>query len=144
MAMFSFFIYDLFQALYDSNFHSPLGQSKSKTFIWYFLVQIVWSLLFAIFCHLTAVTLVNLGVYGGDILAYLFLIALLSIRNLCAGGWYVLNNSRPVDQKLFDFFKTSATARMGIYLGSTLIFAVFFVLSGAGLSYFLAWAGEKL
>ena len=138
MAMFSFFIYDFFQALYDSNYHSPANQSKKKTFLWYFLVQIVWSLLAAIVCHNISVSLVNLGVTGGDIFPYLLLVGLLSLRNLLVGAWYVATVPRQSGQRILAHFFTSATARMGSYLGATLIFVAFFVFTGAGWSYYVS------
>lgn len=131
LAMFSFFIYDLLQAIYDSKYYSPPHQTKYKTFVWYFMVQVVWSLMFAVICHTIANSLLNIGVVGGDLIAYIVIVALLSIRNLMVGTYFVMIN-RESGQPFLDCFKTSFTAKMGIYLMSTLLFAANYILLGAG------------
>jgi hypothetical protein len=144
MAMLSFFIYDLFQAIYDSTFHTPKGQSKQKTFSWYFKVQIIWSFLFFIFCHLIAITLVNIQVKGAAVIPYIALVALLSIRNIAVGWWSMISNSEHSGKKVSDVFMTYGISRMGVYLGTTLLFVAVFVLTGAGLSYIVALDSGKL
>lgn len=133
LAMFSFFIYDLLQGIYDSVFHSPADQTKFETFKWYFKVQIIWSFLFAISCNLVVIFFSKIGLVGGDVISFIMLIALLSLRNIFLGVWQVVTNN----QSFKDYFMTYGTARMGVYLATTLFYAFTFVLTGAGLNYYI-------
>ncbi len=133
LAMFSFFIYDILQGIYDSVFHGPVDQKKFETFKWYFKVQIIWSLLFAISCNLAVIFFYKIGLVGGDVISFLVLIALLSLRNILLGVWQVVTNN----QSFRDYFMTYGTARMGVYLAATLFYALTFVLTGAGLNFYI-------
>lgn len=135
-SLFAFFIYDTVQAVFDARFHTLSGRTRAQTFIWYFKLQIVWSLLFALIsCY--AISFLQARSYdGSDLVVYVLMILALGIRNIFA-GLLLAATKRSVEKSFREGFLASYIARVGVALVLTVWLAMSIVATGVG-AHFVA------